>query len=76
MKTTDVQQQQERAEFIEYLFEQDGRNNPEHHYHGLYSGLYQMWINKQIKLGMEAWRASDEKASVRPIHDRTVLRFD
>lgn len=41
---------QTRANFLDRLYVQDGRDNPEHPFHSLYTGLYQLYI-QQLEQG-------------------------
>jgi len=41
---------QMRADFLDRLYVQDGRDNPEHPFHQLYTGLYQLYI-QQLEQG-------------------------
>jgi hypothetical protein len=36
--------QQARQEFIETLYEQDGRHDPEHELHGVYTALWGLYV--------------------------------
>lgn len=36
--------QQARQEFIETLYEQDGRHDPTHGFHSLYTGLWDLYV--------------------------------
>ena len=69
----DYKEQNERAQFIEYLYHRDGRDYPKHPEHGTYSGLYAEWVAEQVAAGKQAWReeAAGSGAFVRPIADRT-----
>ena len=41
-----VQVDQARADFLDKLYVQDGRDAPEHPMHSLYTGLYEQYIDK------------------------------
>jgi hypothetical protein len=43
---TDIKQDNERQELLEHLYHEDGRDNPDHPMHSLYTGLYEQHINQ------------------------------
>jgi hypothetical protein len=43
---TDIKQDNERQELLELLYHEDGRDNPDHPMHSLYTGLYEQHINQ------------------------------
>ena len=46
--TKETDSQNERVQQIKELYELDGRNNPEHKYHSVFTGL---WLNRE-----EIWK--------------------
>ena len=42
---SDIKQDSERQELLERLYHEDGRDNPDHPMHALYTGLYEQHIN-------------------------------
>ena len=41
-----VQEQRERNEYLERIYKADLRHMPEHAFHGLFTGLYQLYRNQ------------------------------
>lgn len=53
MEGCDPVEQNRRAEFLRFLYVNDGRHRPEHPMHGLFTGLYQEYQERQRKLNEE-----------------------
>jgi hypothetical protein len=43
---SDINQDNKRQELLERLYHEDGRDNPDHPMHSLYTGLYERHINQ------------------------------
>lgn len=46
-----VQEDQRRADFLDFLFLQDGRDAKDHPLHSLYTGLYEQWRQNERSPG-------------------------
>lgn len=44
----DVKEQQARAEYLERLYKADMRDKPEHPFHGVFTGLYNLYKNHWV----------------------------
>jgi hypothetical protein len=53
MRECDPVEQNRRSEFLRFLYINDGRQRPEHPMHGLFTGLYVEYQERQRKLNEE-----------------------
>jgi hypothetical protein len=60
-----IQEDQNRADFMEFLYELDGRGSLEHPHHHTYTGLFQDFA---VSLGMAALRDISDEWHVERLH--------
>lgn len=61
-----VVEDQRRADFLDFLYEQDGRGSKDHPLHSLYTGLYVQWQADGSKAAPTAVLSSDVLADLSP----------